>query len=48
MQIISCIKKDILEVIRNKRTLFFNGLLIAITMMVLGTTLAFPSVASSG
>lgn len=43
MQIISCIKKDMLEVIRNKRTLLFNGLLIAITIMVLGTALAFPT-----
>lgn len=43
IQIICCVKKDFLEVIRNKRTLFFNGLLIAITAMVLGTTLAFPS-----
>lgn len=42
-QIICCIKKDLLEVIRNRRTLLFNGLLIAITVMVLGTTLAFPS-----
>lgn len=43
MQIICCIKKDLLEVIRNKYTLLFNGLLIAVTVMVLGTTLAFPS-----
>lgn len=43
IQIICCIKKDMLEVIRNKRNLLFNGLLIAITIMVLGTTLAFPS-----
>ena len=43
MQIICCIKKDLLEVIRNKCTLLFNGLLIAVTVMVLGTTLAFPS-----
>ena len=43
MQIICCIKKDVLEVIRNRRALLFNGLLIAITVMVLGTTLAFPS-----
>lgn len=42
-QIICCIKKDLLEVIRNRRALLFNGLLIAITVMVLGTTLAFPS-----
>lgn len=42
-QTLCCIKKDLLEVIRNKRTLLFNGLLIAITIMVLGTTLAFPS-----
>ena len=43
MKIIYCIKKDLLEVVRNKRTLLFNGLLIAVTIMVLGTTLAFPS-----
>lgn len=43
IQIICCIKKDLLEVIRNRRALLFNGLLIAITVMVLGTTLAFPS-----
>ena len=42
-QIICCIKKDLFEVVRNKRTLLFNGLLISITVMVLGTTLAFPS-----
>ena len=42
-QIICCIKKDLLEVIRNRRALLFNGLLIAVTVMVLGTTLAFPS-----
>lgn len=43
MQILCCIKKDMLEVIRNKRTLLFNGLLIAIMILVLGTTLAFPT-----
>ena len=42
-QITCCIKKDLLEIIRNRRTLLFNSLLIAITVMVLGTTLAFPS-----
>jgi hypothetical protein len=42
-QITCCIKKDFLEIIRNRRTLLFNSLLIAITVMVLGTTLAFPS-----
>lgn len=42
-QIICCIRKDLVEIIRNKRTLLFNSLLIAITIMVLGTTLAFPS-----
>ena len=40
---ICCIKKDLLEFIRNKRTLLFNGLLIATTAMVFGATLCFPS-----
>lgn len=42
-QIICCVKKDLLEVVRNKKTLLFNGLIIAVTIMVLGTTLMFPS-----
>lgn len=40
---ICCIKKDLLEFIRTKRTLLFNGLLIATTAMVFGATLCFPS-----
>lgn len=41
--IICCIRKDLLEIIRNKRTLLFNGLLLGVTAMVLGTTLASPA-----
>lgn len=40
--ILCCLKKDIFEIVRNKRIMIFNGLLIAISAMVLLTTILFP------
>lgn len=42
IQLMCCIKKDILELTRQKRTFLFNGLLASVTIMVLGSTLGFP------
>ena len=41
-QIICCLKKDLIEIIRNKRIVMFNLLLFGISAMVLITTLVFP------
>lgn len=38
-----CAKKDLREIIRKKRTVVFNVLIFAVSIMVLGTTLAYPS-----
>ena len=45
-QIICCLKKDIIEIIRNKRIVMFNFLLFGISAMVLITTLIFPDLIS--
>lgn len=45
-QLICCLKKDIIEIIRNKRIAMFNFLLFGISAMVLITTLAFPDLIS--
>lgn len=38
-----CVKKDLRELTRKKRTVVFNVLILAVSIMVLGTTLAYPS-----
>lgn len=38
-----CIKKDVMEIFRNKRNIIINGIILATIAMVLGTTLLFPS-----
>lgn len=38
-----CAKKDLREITRKKRTVIFNVLILAVSVMVLGTTLAYPS-----
>ena len=38
-----CAKKDLREITRKKRTVLFNVLILAVSAMVLGTTLAYPA-----
>lgn len=38
-----CVKKGLREITRKKRTVVFNVLIFAVSIMVLGTTLAYPS-----